>query len=87
LSHYTGLQLGDFFRQVGTEEQAREFFWTARFDGKPFECPRCCHARFYEIGFWARIAGSMRATYPTTSPSTPTGSIAAMLQTLCSTAR
>lgn len=49
MSHYTGLKLGDFFCRVGTEEQAREFFWTAKFAGKPFECPRCCHERFYEI--------------------------------------
>jgi hypothetical protein len=47
--HYRRMKLAEFFGRVDTEEQARELFWQAKFGGKEFECPRCCHERFYSF--------------------------------------
>jgi len=44
---YMRLKLDEFFGLIDTEEQARDLFWRAKFEGKEFECPRCCHANFY----------------------------------------
>ena len=49
---YLRLKLVEFFGLVDTEEEARGLFWRAKFDGKDFVCPRCCHEAYY--GFQTR---------------------------------
>lgn len=44
---YLRVKLPEFFGLVDTEEEARDLFWRAKFDGKQFECSRCCHERYY----------------------------------------
>jgi transposase-like protein len=41
--------VAESFAKVDTEEKARELFWKAKFEGQDFECPRCCHGRFYSF--------------------------------------
>jgi len=44
---YLRLKLAEFFGLVDTEEEARDLFWRAKFGGREFECPRCCHENYY----------------------------------------
>ncbi len=46
---YKRMKLTQFFAAVNTEKRARGLFWRAKFGGKEFECPRCCHERYYEF--------------------------------------
>lgn len=38
-----------FFKQINTEEKARNLVWTSRFGGKKFVCPECKHEEFYQL--------------------------------------
>jgi len=44
---YQQLRSIEFFREVDTEEKARQWLWQCRFDGKDFVCPDC-----EGEGFW-----------------------------------
>ncbi|MBI2500439.1 MAG: IS1595 family transposase [Deltaproteobacteria bacterium] len=47
-SKYKRMKGQEFFDQIKTEAQAREWVWKARFDGKDFVCPRCHSESFYQ---------------------------------------
>ncbi|MDX9732227.1 MAG: IS1595 family transposase [Bdellovibrionales bacterium] len=38
-----------FFKEIRTEKQARAIAWTTKFEGKPFVCPKCAHAKYWEL--------------------------------------
>lgn len=38
-----------FFKQINTEEKARNLVWGSRFGGKDFVCPECKHEEFYQL--------------------------------------
>jgi transposase-like protein len=37
-----------FFKEIDTEEKARDLVWRSRFEGKPFVCPHCKHEGFWQ---------------------------------------
>jgi len=39
----------NFFKQINTEEKARNLVWASRFGGKEFICPECRHEGFYQL--------------------------------------
>ena len=49
---YDRLKPADFFTKMQTEEDARNYFWRAKFQGRDFLCPHCGDTEFY--GFAAR---------------------------------
>lgn len=46
---YQRLKPSEFFEKVQTEEQARMWFWRAKFEGRDFVCPHCQHEHFYGL--------------------------------------
>jgi transposase-like protein len=38
-----------FFKQINTEEKARNLVWTSRFGSKEFVCPECSHEGYYQL--------------------------------------
>lgn len=38
-----------FFKQINTEEKARDLVWRAKCHGKDFVCPECKHEQFYQL--------------------------------------
>jgi hypothetical protein len=46
--NYAKLKPAEFFREVATEETAREMIWRSKFGGKEFVCPKCQGEGFYQ---------------------------------------
>lgn len=46
---YLRFQGMSFFKQINTEEKARNLVWRSRFSGKEFICPECKHEEFYQL--------------------------------------
>lgn len=38
----------EFFEKIKTEEQARDWIWRSRFEGKEFVCTHCHHEEYYQ---------------------------------------
>jgi len=45
---YQRMDGADFYEKLKTEEQAREWIWKSRFDGKDFVCTGCGSEEFYQ---------------------------------------
>lgn len=45
---YKRMKSPEFFERIKTEEQAREWVWKTRFNGKDFVCPKCRSESFYQ---------------------------------------
>jgi hypothetical protein len=45
---YTHLKAAQFYKQLNSEEKARNFVWKSRFDGKDFICPKCQHEEYWQ---------------------------------------
>lgn len=45
---YARINPDEFYRLVGTESQARDMVWQAKFGGKDFRCPKCQRVEFYQ---------------------------------------
>ncbi len=46
---YRRLKPAEFFKEIDTEERAREWVWRSRFGGKDFVCPHCQAESFYAL--------------------------------------
>jgi ISXO2 transposase-like protein len=47
-THYQRMKGPEFFEQVKTEAQAREWIWKTKYKGKDFICPKCHSEDFYQ---------------------------------------
>lgn len=45
---YQRMKISEVFKQIQTEEQAREWVWKSRFGGKDFVCPHCRNESFWQ---------------------------------------
>lgn len=45
---YQRMKSPEFFEKIKTEEQARDWVWKTRFEGKDFVCPKCRSEGFYQ---------------------------------------
>jgi hypothetical protein len=45
---YSKMTAVEFFREVSTEEQARDLIWRSKCGGKEFVCPKCKGESFYQ---------------------------------------
>lgn len=48
MDRYKRMKSQEFFEGIKTEEQAREWVWKTRFNGKDFICPECRSESFYQ---------------------------------------
>lgn len=45
---YIKFKTADFWKNIQTEEDARNFLWQSRFEGLPFKCPHCGYVEYYQ---------------------------------------